>query len=180
MNQEMNVVTKIAIVVVVVILLVLAYATTRPDDFRLERAAIIKAPPERVFALINDFRQWETWSPWDKIDADLKRTYGDRSAGVGAVYSWDGKKTGSGRMEITESAPSSLIKIKLDFLKPFEAHNTAEFSLHAQGDTTRVSWAMYGPSSYVSKLMGIFVNMDKMIGSDFESGLEKMKSLAEK
>jgi uncharacterized protein YndB with AHSA1/START domain len=173
-------VKKIAAVVVVLIVALLAYAATRPDSFRLERTTTIKAPPEKVFALINDFHQWGSWSPWDKIDADLKRTYSGQVAGFGAVYAWDGSKAGVGRMEIVESLPASLIKIKLDFLKPFEAHNTAEFSLHAQGDVTNVTWAMYGPSSYVSKVMGIFFNMDEMIGRDFESGLEKMRSAAEK
>ncbi len=172
-------VLKIAVVVVILLVAVLAYAATRPDRFRLERTTSIKASPDKVFALINDFHQWGVWSPWEKLDADLKRDFSGTAAGVGAVYAWEGNKTGVGRMEITESSPASLIKIKLDFFKPFEAHNTAEFSLRAQGDETIVTWAMYGPSSYVSKLMGIVFDIDKMVGKEFESGLAKMKSATE-
>ena len=171
---------NIAIVVAILIAILLAYAATRPDSFRLERSVTIKAPPEKAFALINDFHQWGAWSPWEHMDADLQRAYSGNATGVGAVYNWDGKKTGVGRMEIMESSPASLIKIKLDFFKPFEAHNTAEFTLQAQGDSTTVTWAMYGPSPFISKLMGIFFSIDKMVGKDFEAGLEKMKTAAEK
>ena len=171
---------NIAIVVAILIAILLAYAATRPDSFRLERRVTIKAPPEKAFALINDFHQWGAWSPWEHMDADLQRSYSGNATGVGAVYNWDGKKTGVGRMEIMESSPASLIKIKLDFFKPFEAHNTAEFTLQAQGDSTTVTWAMYGPSPFMSKLMGIFFSIDKMVGKDFEAGLEKMKAAAEK
>ena len=170
---------NIVIGIAVLIAALLAYAATRPNSFRLERTKLIKAPPEKVFALINDFHRWGAWSPWDKIDADLKRTYSGSTAGVGAAYGWEGKKTGVGHMEIIESVPASLVKIKLDFFKPFEAHNTAEFSLHTQGDSTEVTWAMYGPSTYVSKVVGIFFSMDKMVGKDFEAGLEHMKATAE-
>jgi uncharacterized protein YndB with AHSA1/START domain len=170
---------NIAIVVAILIAVLLAYAATRPDSFRLERSVTIKAPPEKAFALINDFHQWTAWSPWEHMDADLQRSYSGNAAGVGAVYQWEGKKTGVGRMEIMESLPASLIKIKLDFFKPFEAHNTAEFTLQAQGDSTTVTWAMYGPSPFMSKLMGIFFSIDKMVGKDFEAGLEKMKAAAE-
>jgi len=171
---------NIAIVVAVLIAILLAYAATRPDSFRLERSVTIKAPPAKAFALINDFHQWTAWSPWEHMDADLQRTYSGPASGVGAVYNWEGKKTGVGRMEILESSPASLIKIKLDFFKPFEAHNTAEFTLLSQGDSTTVTWAMYGPSPFMSKLMGIFFSIDKMVGKDFEAGLEKMKAAAEK
>ena len=170
----------VAILAFILIASVLAYAATRPDEFRMERSIRIKASPEKVFALINDFHQWGTWSPWEKIDADLKRTYSGNAAGVGAAYAWKGDKTGVGRMEIIESSSPSLVKIKLDFLKPMEAHNTAEFSLHVQGDLTNVTWAMYGRSPYLSKVMGIFFSLDKMVGKDFEAGLQMMKSEAEK
>ena len=170
---------KVFVVVFVLIALLLAYAATRPDGFRLERTIIIKASPEKVFALINDFHKWGAWSPWDKIDADLKRTYSGPLSGVGATYSWEGKKTGIGRMVVMECLPTSLVKIKLDFFKPFEAHNVAEFSLHEQDDSTVVTWAMSGPTPYLSKLIGIFFSMDKLVGKQFESGLEKMKSAAE-
>ena len=170
----------IGVLLVVVIAVLLAFAATRPDSFRVERSTSIKAPPEKVFALINDFHQWGAWSPWEKMDADLKRDYSGAASGVGTVYGWEGKKTGVGRMEILESSPSSNIKIKLDFMKPFEADNTAEFSLQAKGDTTDVNWAMYGPSNYMTKLMGVFMSMDKMVGKDFEAGLANMKAAAEK
>ena len=180
MKGETKVISNIAIVVASLIAILLGYAATRPNRFRLQRSVTIKAPPEKAFALINDFRQWGAWSPWEHRDVDLKRTYSGSSAGVGAVYEWDGKKTGLGRMEIIESSASWLVKIKLDFFKPFEAHNTAEFTLKQQGDSVTVTWAMYGPSPYMSKLMGIFFNIDKMVGKDFEAGLEKMKAAAEK
>lgn len=169
---------NIAIVVAILIAILLGYAATRPDSFRLERSVTIKAPPEKAFALINDFHQWGAWSPWEYMDTDLQRTYSGPAAGVGAVYNWEGKKTGVGRMEIVETSSPSLVKIKLDFFKPFEAHNTAEFTLQAQGDTTNVTWAMYGPSPYMSKLMGVFFSIDKMVGKDFEAGLEKLKAAA--
>ena len=171
---------NIAIIVAVLIAILLAYAATRADSFRLERSVTIQAPPEKAFALINDFHQWGAWSPWEQMDADLQRSYSGPASGVGAVYNWEGKKTGVGRMEIMESLPASLVKIKLDFFKPFEAHNTAEFTLQAQGDSTSVTWAMYGPSPFMSKLMGIFFSIDKMVGKDFEAGVEKMKAAAEK
>ena len=170
----------IASVVVVLIVALLAYAATQPDSFRLERSISIKAPPEKVFALINDFHNWTQWSPWEQMDADLQRTYSGAASGLGSVYGWEGKKTGVGRMEIMTSSVPTLIKIKLDFFKPFEAHNTAEFTLEAKGDTTNVTWAMYGPSPYISKLMGVFFSMDKMVGKDFETGLANMKAAAEK
>ena len=170
---------NIAILVIVLLAALLAYAATRPDAFRIERSVSIKAAPEKVLALINDFHQWSRWSPWEKLDADLKRSYSGNAAGVGATYEWQGNKAGVGRMEIVESAAPALVKIKLDFLKPMEAHNTAEFALKVQGDQTQVSWAMYGPSPFISKLMGIFFNIDKMVGKDFEAGLQTMKALAE-
>ena len=158
----------------------LIYAAMRPDSFRIERSASIKAAPEKIFPFINDFHRWTAWSPWEKIDPQLKRTYSGAASGKGAAYAWEGNsKVGSGRMEITEAAPSKIV-IKLDFLKPFEAHNTAEFTLApaAQGET-RVTWAMFGPSPYVSKLMGVFFNMERMVGGQFEQGLANLKAASE-
>ena len=172
---------KILIAVVVVIVALLGYAATRPDSFRVERKATIQAPPEKVFALINDFHQWPQWSPWEHLDPNMKRTMGGATAGPGATYAWEGNKdVGSGRMEIKQSVPASKIDIQLDFLQPFEAHNTAEFTLAPQGTATEVTWAMYGPANYVTKLMCIFFSMDKMVGPDFEKGLANMKAVAEK
>ncbi|MEO8151832.1 MAG: SRPBCC family protein [Rhizobacter sp.] len=171
----------IAIGIVIVIAAVLIYATTRPDSFSVQRSTTIKAPPEKVFALINDFHAWSTWSPWEKLDPAMQRNFGSTTAGQGATYGWTGNsKVGEGRMEILESAPASKVSIKLDFLKPFEAHNTADFTLQQQGDSTQVTWVMYGPAPYVSKLMGVFISMDTMVGKDFETGLSNMKDAAEK
>ena len=170
----------IAIAVLVVLVAILIFATTKPDNFRVERSTTIKAAPERVFALINDFQRWTSWSPYEKKDPGMKRTYSGAASGTGAIYEWDGdKNVGKGRMEITESTPSSRIVIKLDFLAPFEAHNTAEFTLQAQGDSTQVTWAMYGPANFMSKLMSVFFSMDKMIGDDFAIGLANLKAAAE-
>ncbi|RQO46162.1 polyketide cyclase [Variovorax sp. KBW07] len=172
---------KIALAVLALIALLLIYAATRPDTFRVERTARIAAPAEKIYPLIDDFHRWSAWSPYEKLEPDMKRTFGGAPAGKGATYDWEGKdKAGAGRMEITESTPSSKVAIKLDFIKPFEGHNTAEFTLQPQGDATQVTWAMYGPSPYVAKLMGIFFNMDTMIGKDFEVGLANLKTATEK
>ena len=159
---------------------VLIYAATRPDSFRIERSATMKAPPEKIASFINDFHRWTVWSPWEKIDPALKRTYSGAESGKGAAYAWEGNSNvGAGRMEISETSPSKTV-IKLDFLKPLEAHNTAEFTLApgAQGET-KVTWAMFGPSPYVSKLIGIFFNMDRMVGGQFEQGLANLKAASE-
>ncbi len=172
------------IIVIAVLLLVtglLIYAATKPDSFRIERSTTIKAPPGKVFALINDFHQWEAWSPWEKIDPAIKRTYSGPGSGAGAVYEWAGNKDiGQGRMEIVESTAASKISLKLDFVTPFEAHNFVDFTLLPHGDGTKVTQAMYGPSPYISKLMTIFFSMEKMVGSKYEEGLSNLKSLAEK
>lgn len=172
---------KILIAIVLVIAAVLIFAATRPDTFRVERTATIKAPPDKVFALINDFPSWQAWSPWEGLDPNMKRTMGATTQGKGAVYEWEGNgDVGKGRMEIVESTPPSKVGIQLDFIAPFEAHNKAEFTLTPEGDATKVVWAMHGPMPYISKLMTLFMDMDKMIGKDFEAGLAKMKSVAEK
>ena len=171
----------IAIVVAVLIAGVLVFAATRPDAFRVERSVTIKAPPEKIYPYFDDFNRWAVWSPWEKLDPAMRRTFSGSPAGKGSVYTWEGNsKVGAGRMEILESSPSSKLLIKLDFIKPFEGHNTAEYTLVPSGDTTQVTWAMYGPAPYVSKLMGVFVSMDKMIGKDFEAGLANLKAAAEK
>jgi uncharacterized protein YndB with AHSA1/START domain len=171
----------IAIVLLLAIGALLIYAATKPDSFHIERSTTIKAPPEKVFPLLNDFRQWEAWSPWEKIDPALKRTYSGAASGPGAIYEWAGNKDiGQGRMEITDSAPSSKVSLKLDFVTPFEAHNFVDFTLTPQGDSTKVTQAMYGPSPYVSKLMTIFFSMEKMVGTKYEEGLANLKVRAEK
>lgn len=172
---------KIIGIAVVVVGALLIYAASRPDSFRIERSANIKAQPEKVFAFINDFHQWVAWSPWERIDPALKRTYSGAARGTGTVYAWEGNsKVGAGRMEIVQAVASSRITIKLDFIKPFEGHNTAEFALERNGAATTITWAMFGPSPYLSKLMGLFFNMDSMIGAQFEQGLANLKAVAEK
>ena len=166
-------------IAVIAVLAVLAIAAMKPDTFSLRREADIAAPPEKVFALINDFRDWTKWSPWEKLDPGLQRTHSGAANGKGAVYAWSGnKKVGQGHMEILESAPSA-IRIKLDFLKPFEAHNITEFKLEPRGGGTHVSWTMSGPLNFMMKLMHVFMNMDKMVGKDFDAGLANMKKAAE-
>ena len=173
-------VKTIVIAVLAVVAALLIYAATKPDTFALERSASIKAPPEKIFALINDFHNWTAWSPWEKLDPALKRTYSGPAAGKGAVYEWEGNnKVGKGRMEIQDSVAPSTVSIDLHFLKPFEARNVAEFTLASQGDATNVTWKMHGPSPYLSKVMTLFFSMDKMVGKDFETGLANLKAAAE-
>jgi uncharacterized protein YndB with AHSA1/START domain len=170
----------IGIVTVVLIAGVLILATTKPDTFRVQRAASIKAPPEKVFALLNDFNRWGAWSPWEKKDPAMKRTFGATTSGKGAVYAWEGNKdVGQGRMEIAESVAPSKVALNLDFVKPFEAHNLVEFTLEPKGDATNVTWAMQGDTPYFAKIIHVFVNMDKMVGNDFETGLANLKAIAE-
>jgi hypothetical protein len=170
-----------AIAVAVLLAGVLGYAATKPDVFRVQRTTSIKAPPEKIFPLIDDLPGWVAWSPFERLDPALKRTYSGPTSGKGAVYEWAGnQRAGKGRMEITESAPTAKIVIKLDFLKPFEAHNTAEFTLKPQGDSTSVTWSMHGPSPYMMKLMTLFFDMDGTVGKEFETGLANLKTLAEK
>jgi len=171
---------KISMALILVMVVILGLALTQPDSFKVQRSATIKAPPEKVMAYLNDFHQWPVWSPWEKLDPNLQRTFEGAASGKGAVYAWTGNdKVGQGRMEILESAPTQL-DIKLDFIKPFASSNRAEFTLQPQGDSTAVTWTMTGPSQFITKLMGVFYNMDKMVGPDFEKGLAQLKAAAEK
>ena len=171
----------VAIAVVVVIAGILAFAMTRPDSFSVQRTTTIRAPADKVFALIADFHRWSEWSPWEKLDPELKRMFSGPAAGPGAVYEWSGNsKVGAGRMEVLKAMPASRVDIKLDFIEPFEGHNVTEFTLTPKGENTQVDWVMRGPAPYISKLMGVFVSMDSMIGKDFEAGLANMKAVAEK
>jgi uncharacterized protein YndB with AHSA1/START domain len=153
---------------------------TRPGEFHVHRKTRINAPPERVFGLLNDFREWVRWSPWEKLDPDLQRTHSGAPAGKGAVYAWQGnKKAGQGRMEIIQVVPDATVVIKLDFFQPWEAHNTTEFTLSPAGSHTDVTWALYGPNNLMAKVMSVFMPMDKLVGKDFEAGLANMKREAE-
>jgi len=176
---------KIALGVVAVlavfVLGVLGLAATKPDTFVVERSTTVKASPETVYALLSDFRQWQNWSPYDQLDPAMTRTYEGAPSGLGAVYSWNGnEKAGKGRMEITEAVAPSKVVIKLDFLVPFEAHNVAEFTLTPEGDAQKLTWKMSGPQPFATKIICVFMDMDALIGKDFEAGLATLKTLAEK
>lgn len=170
----------IALTVIVLVATLLIYAATKPDTFRLQRSTTINASPEKIFPFISDFHQWLVWSPWEKLDPQLKRSYGGAIQGKGARYDWEGNSdVGTGGMEILEAAPS-MIKLKLDFLKPFEAHNFAEFTLEPRGGATNVTWAMYGPQTFMAKVMNVFGMTERMVGPQFETGLANLKTIAEK
>lgn len=175
----------IALVVVAALVagigIVLAVAATKPDTFRVQRSATIKAPPEKIFPMINDFRSWAAWSPYEHKDPAMKRTYGSTTSGKGAVYEWDGdKNVGSGRITITDASPPSKVMIDLDMIKPFAASNKVEFTLVPNGDATAVTWEMQGGVPYFAKIIHVFFDMDKMVGGDFEQGLASLKASAEK
>ena len=172
---------NIILLLVVLVVAVLLYAATRPNSFSVQRSTRINAPAQTVWPLLTDFHRWPEWSPWEKLDPDMQRTHSGSAQGVGAIYEWNGnKKVGAGRMEITTAEAHSKVQMKLDFLRPFKSSNVAEYTLASQGGATDVTWTMSGPATFVTKLMGVFVSMDKMIGKDFEEGLAKMKSVAEK
>jgi uncharacterized protein YndB with AHSA1/START domain len=172
--------TFFILAVVVLIAAVLVYAATKPDTFEVRRATTIKAPPEKIFPLINDLHAQSSWSPFEK-DPDMKKTHSGATQGVGAVYAWEGnRQVGSGRIAITESSPPSKVKLALDMLKPFKANNIVEFTLQPKEGSTDVTWAMQGRQPYMAKLVGTFINCDKMVGSQFEEGLAKLKVIAER
>lgn len=170
----------LALVAAIALVGFIAYVATRPDELRVTRAAVIAAPPDRIYAHLANLPGWRAWSPWEKKDPAMKRTFEGPESGVGAAYGWEGNKdVGSGRMQVTQAVPPSKVVIDLHFLKPFEARNTAEFTLAAEGAGTRVTWVMFGPANFVSKLMGVFMDMDRLIGRDFEAGLANLKALCE-
>lgn len=171
----------ISIAIVCVVGVVLALAASRPDTFQVQRTAVIKAAPDKIFTHINDLRGFGAWSPYEKKDPAMKRTYSGAASGKGAAYAWEGdNNVGKGRMEITESSAPEKIAIKLDFEKPFEAHNIVEFTLLPKGDTTEVTWGMHGPTPYLAKIMHLFFDMDSMVGKDMEAGLANLKTITEK
>ncbi len=169
----------IAIVVAVVIVALLGYAASRPNTFRIVRSTVVKAPPEKILAQIEDFHRWGAWSPWEKLDPAMTRTYGGPASGVGATYGWNSKgQAGVGDMKITEVTPSRAA-LDLNFVKPFPANNKVVFTLEPEGDGTRVTWSMEGTSPFMHKLMGVIFNMDKLVGGDFEKGLASLKAVSE-
>src|SRR5467141_1868042 len=171
---------KILIALAVIVLVFIAIVVTRPAEFRVVRSATIAAPAPAVFAQVNELRKWEAWSPWAKRDAAMKQTYDGTPAGTGAITAWAGnKEVGEGRMTIIESRPSELIRVKLEFFKPFAATNTAEFTFKPEANQTVVTWSMFGEKNFMAKAIHLFMNMDKMIGGQFEKGLAEMKSVVE-
>ncbi len=167
---------SIAVIVVLFVIIV----AMQPADFRVTRSATIAAPPDAVFVQVNDLHNWEAWSPWAKLDPAAKSTYEGPAAGVGAAFAWSGNnKIGEGRMTVIESRPNVLVRFKLDFLKPFKASNTAEFTFKPEGNQTAVTWSMYGKNNFLSKAVGLFMNCDKMVGGQFEQGLAQMNSVTE-
>ncbi|MGZ5383327.1 MAG: SRPBCC family protein [Acidimicrobiia bacterium] len=150
------------------------------NTYLVERSTTIHAPAELIFAHIADFHRWTAWSPWEGLDPDMRRTYSGPDSGPGATYAWAGnRKTGEGRMEITDEVEPSRVQVALDFLKPFRSSSTTTFDLTPEGESTRVTWTMTGLRTLMTRVMGIFTSMDKMIGPDFEKGLERLKTVAE-
>jgi hypothetical protein len=177
MLETILIILGVLVLLVVVFVVIVAL---RPADFRITRQAIISAPAPTVFAQVNDFHNWNAWSPWAKLDPAMKQTFEGAPAGKGSIYHWVGNKhAGEGRMTIVESRPSDLISIKLEFLKPFKATNTAEITFEPKGQQTLVTWSMIGKKNFILKAFGLFMDMDKMVGGDFEKGLAAMKSVSE-
>ncbi len=173
-------ITTIVLVLLALIAAFLLYAATRPDTFSIQRSTTIEAPPDKVFALIDDYRAWGAWSPWEHKDPQMRCSFGAATRGAGATYAWDGNKNvGKGSMTTLETQPPSQLVLRLDFEKPFAAHNTVTFTLTPEGHATRVNWKMAGPSPFISRVMGLLCNMDRMVGRDFEAGLAAMKAAAE-
>jgi carbon monoxide dehydrogenase subunit G len=168
------------VVLGIAIALFIVLAALQPEDFSLARSEKVNATPAQVFAQINDFHNWEHWSPWAKIDPTMQTTYEGPAAGKGASYSWNGnKKVGAGKMTMTESRPPQLIHINLEFFRPFQATNQTEFALKPEGQGTTVTWTMTGKRNFFLKAFSLFVSMEKMVGPDFEKGLAQLKSIVE-
>jgi uncharacterized protein YndB with AHSA1/START domain len=171
---------KILIALAVIIVVLVVIVALQPSDFRVTRSTTISAPPPAVFTQVNDFHKWQAWNPWGKIDPAMKQTYEGAPAGTGAIYTWSGNnEVGEGRMTITDSRPNDLIRVKLEFFKPFAATNTADFTFKPEGNQTVVSWSMFGDKNFMAKAIQLVMNMDKMIGGQFEKGLADMKSAVE-
>jgi len=172
---------KVIASIAIVFLSIMAVAAFRPSTIQIQRSRNIRAPAERVFTLINDFHNWPLWAPQDREDPTLKRTFSGPEAGLGATSEWSGSgSSGKGRMSIVESEAPKRVAIAVDFVKPFEAHNKNEFTLEPSGASTRVTWKMHGTNAYFMRVMGLFVNMDKLMGEHFEHGLENLQKECEK
>ena len=177
----LKIVGIIVVMLLIAVAIVLVQAAMKPDTFRVERTASIAAPPENIFPLINNFRAWPDWSPYEKKDPAMKRTFSGPATGKGAAYAWDGdKNVGAGRIEIADVSPPNKVTIELDMIKPFPTHNIVNFTLEPKGQSTNVTWAMQGPVPFMAKIVHVIVNMDRMVGGDFEAGLANLKALAER
>jgi hypothetical protein len=171
---------KVLIALAIAVVVFVAVVATRPADFKVTRSAVIEAPPAKVFSYVNDFSKWGAWSPWEKMDPAMKRTFEGPKAGVGAIYSWEGnKEVGSGKMTITDSKSPESVKIKLEFFKPMEGVNPTEFTFQPEGKGTKITWTMSGTNNFISKAFCMVMDMDKMVGGDFDKGLANMKAAAE-
>lgn len=172
---------KILLLLAAIIAVVLIIAAFQPANFQVVRSTAVAASPETLFAEVNDLHRWSAWSPYEKLDPAMKRTFEGAPAGVGAVYAWDGnKEVGTGRMTIMESRPAELIRLKLEFFKPMAGVSEAEFSFRPEGGgRTTVTWSMAGTNNYLAKIFCLFMNMDRMVGGQFEKGLADLKTLAE-
>jgi uncharacterized protein YndB with AHSA1/START domain len=171
---------RIAIAFAVAVVAVLLFAATRPDTIRMQRSLMIDAPPQKVFAMVNDFHNWPRWAPQDKEDSTMRRSFSGALSGVGAISDWQSSgNAGAGRMSITESAPFDMVVVETDFRMPFAVHNVNEFVFEQEGVGTKVTWTMQGQNLYLMKVMGIFVSMDRMTGAHFESGLRNLKAASE-
>ena len=171
---------RVLVALGVLVVAFVALVSMQPSEFRVARTTTISAPAPAVFAHVNDFHEWEAWNPWGKIDPAMKQTYAGAPAGAGAIYTWVGNmEVGEGRMTIIESRPSELIRIKLEFLKPLATTSVAEFTFQPQGDRTVVTWRMVGESNFMAKAIHLVMDVDKMVGDQFEQGLARMKSVVE-
>lgn len=170
----------IAITLLGAIIIILILAALKPNTFRVRRQASIKAPPGTIFAFLNDFHKWGAWSPWEKLDPAMERTFSGAETGKGALYAWNSRgKAGVGSMEITDTNAPSKLTLALNFIKPFKNSCVVDFTLEPQGDSTTVAWDMEGPTPFVAKIMHVLFNMDKMVGKDFERGLANLKTVSE-
>src|SRR5881396_1990852 len=171
---------KILVALAVIVLGFVGVVAMRPSEYRVARTATIAAPAPAVFAQVNDFHKWEAWNPWAKLDPAMKQAYEGAPAGIGAIYTWAGNsEVGEGRMTLTESRPSDLVRIRLEFLKPFAGTSTAEFTFKPEGNQTAVTWSMTGKVNFMAKVVHLFMDMDRMIGDKFETGLAQLKSITE-
>ena len=171
---------KTVLVIAIMVLGVLLFAASKPDTLTVQRSCSIQASPDKVFGLLNDFHNWKLWVPQDREDPNMIRTFGGAPSGIGALSEWTSSgSAGAGKMSITESVPPQKVSVTVDFARPFRAHNVNEFTVEPDGSSVRVTWSMHGSNLYIMKLMSVFVNMDKVLGSHFETGLKNLKAVAE-